>query len=195
MGDRFLELKNAIEGELERTGFRPSVVPPGPEPALPTRLAGMPTDEVLGLCDDFQGFYNFLTDEITRCLTFEEVTKARVSYTRAVALKRVLMDKSLSNDKLRSAEIETDEQFLEAQGEYLYFKQMHEAQEERRRKLSKSMDRLYRELNLRGTGHPSPQSSQYGRAPMPARGFPDGFKPTRTVFVPSGTDSASPVDQ
>ncbi|MBT3328163.1 MAG: hypothetical protein HN396_18215 [Gemmatimonadales bacterium] len=196
--DRFLELKDTVEGELKRTGFDPVVNPPGPEPVLPARLAPMKTEDVLGLCDDFQMFYNYLTDEITRCLTFEEVAKARVTFTKATALKAALANKKLTNDKARTAEVDTDDQYLESQVEHLYFKQMHEAQEERRRKISKSMDRLYRELNLRGQDTPrSAPGTQYGRAPMPPRGFDDGFKPTvtRTLHLPSGAEPPPPVDQ
>ena len=196
--DRFLALKDTVEGELKRTGFDPVVRPPGPEPVLPARLGPMKTDAVLGPCDDFQGFYNYLTDEITRCLTFEEVAKARVTFTKATALKLALKDPDLTNDKMRTAEVDTDERYLESLVEYLYFKQMHEAQEERRRKISKSMDRLYRELNLRGQDTPRfAPGSEYGRAPLPPRGFPDGFKPTvtRTLHLPSGTEPPPPVDQ
>lgn len=197
MSDRFVELKDMIEGELARTGFNPPVNPPGPEPALPPRLTHIHLEGLINLCDDFQAFYNFLTDEITRGLTFEEITRARVAFTKAQARKRVLADKAFTNDKVRDAEVDADSDVLEAVCEYLYFRQMHEAQEERRRKISKSMDRLYRELNLRGQATPRFGTDQHsGRAPMPSSGFPDGFKPlSRAPYLPSGPDESTPLDK
>lgn len=191
MSDRFLELKDSIAAELQRTGFNPSPDPPCDEPQIPDKLVKLETEAVQALCDDFQRFYNFLCDEITRCLMFEEVARARMNAARADAKKRAASDKRLNNDKLRDAWTDSDEDYLDATRDYLFFSQIHEAQEERRRKMSKSLDRLYRELLSRGND-PGQAPHHPNRAPMGAGGK-DAFKPVlravapepaRPVFVP-----------
>ena len=197
MRDRFVDLKNTIEEEMRRTGFYPAPHPPAEkEPELPASLSGMAYEDMLKICDELQTFYNYITDEITRCIAFEGSVDMRLRVAEATARRRVTKDKTLPNDKIREAEITLDEGYLDAMEEVKYFEGRHKQLEERRRKHSKSLDRLYREMNLRGQDTPSQYGGQhYGRAPMPKSGFQDGFKPTRTLVVPGGADPAAPLDK
>lgn len=167
----FQELRKALEQELVRTGFRPPAGPPFDEPEMPRRLKELSVPQLVDLVDDFQCFYNYLSDEITSVLTFEAVTKARADHKHADVKLEVAQNKSLTNETSRSVMIETDERWLTAVRDYLYFKQSHAQLEERRRKISKSIERLYRELIYRDQ-QANQRSQTYGhhphRAPMPA---------------------------
>lgn len=185
--DVFIELRSTLAKELERTGYRASPEPPIPEPELPRRLRGYDIDTLVDLVDDFQTFYNYLSDQIAYVLTFEGVTKARVDLQAALAKKAAMQDKRLTNESARAVEAETDDVYLEAVSDYLFFKQDHAQLEERRRKISKSIDRLYRELMHRDSQEyhePPPRYPHHSRGPLPSqygmkarRSEPDGVQP------------------
>lgn len=150
MSDTFLELKTQLERELKATGFSPKAEPPlKEEPTVNSNLSAMSLNQLKDLYDEYLMFYGYLTDQITRCLCFVEVTKARQAQQHAEAMKKAHNDKSLTNADLRKADVETNSAYIRAKRDYLYFKQLLAAHEERRRKMSKSMDRVGRELWLR----------------------------------------------
>jgi hypothetical protein len=196
--DVFMELRSSLEQELERTGYRSPDGPPFAEPEMPRRLRELTTDQTVDLLDDFQSFYNYLSDEITNVLTFEGAIKARVDLQYATVKMEVLQDKSLTNEASRSAAIETDPRYLSAMRDYLFFKQSHAQLEERRRKISKSLERLYRELIYRdqqANQRPQPLGHHPNRAPMPApfRGKKEKSSEVRTVRYEDGV-SGKPDD-
>lgn len=166
----FIELRETLEGELQRTGFKQPSGPPMEEPEIPRRLRELRIDALVDLLDDFQSFYNYLSDEITRVLTFEGITKAQVDLQYALAKKEVSLDKNLTNEAARTMAVETDLTYLTAVRDHLYFKQSHAQLEERRRKISKSIERLYRELLYRdqlANQRPQHYGNHPNRAPMP----------------------------
>jgi len=171
--DVFIALKDTLEQELQRTGFKQPEAPPIGEPEMPRRLRELAIDDLVDLVDDFQVFYNYLSDEITRVLTFEGITKAQVDLQYALAKKEAALNKELTNESARNIEVETNEVYLGAVADYLYFKQGHAQLEERRRKISKSIERLYRELMYRDQSLASRGGQNYGqhanRAPMPSQ--------------------------
>ncbi|MBP72881.1 MAG: hypothetical protein CMA70_04775 [Euryarchaeota archaeon] len=162
MSDIFLDLKTQLEKELRSTGFNPTAEPPlKEEPEITASLSELPLRELKDLYDCYLVFYGYLTDQITRCLCFLEVTKARQALQYAEAMKRAHSDKSLTNADIRKASVETNVEYIKAKRDYLYFKQLLAAHEERRRKMSKSMDRVGRELWLR-TQDRFPSSADIG---------------------------------
>jgi len=193
--DIFLDLKDMLTADLERSGFKRATVPPGPEPVLPRRLRELSAQEVGDSCDDFQAFYNYLTDEIVFCLTYEGPTKVRLDAVRALARKRVTLDTTLTNDRARENEVEVDPEYMGAVRDYCYFKTTHEKYEEWRRKISKSMERLYRELLGRGGVTRQAPPSHFGRAPMPSatQGATHAyaFKSTRGPDLPGPPDDTA----
>ena len=149
MVDIFLALKGKLERDLKATGFSPSKDPPKEtEPVIDKVLSKCTSTELRDLYDEFLMFYNYITDQITRCLCFLEVTKARQSQHHAEAMQEAHISKKLTNADLRKAYVETHGSYLAAKRDYLYFKQLLSAQEERRRKISKSMERISREIWL-----------------------------------------------
>jgi len=149
MDDIFLDLKSQLEADLKTTGFNPGTEPPQKEPEIITNLSELRVSSLKNLYDQYLIFYGYLTDQITRCLVFSEVTKARQAQKQAEAMKEAHANKELTNADIRKAYVETNNSYLLAKRDYLYFKQLLAAHEERRRKMSKSMDRVGRELWLR----------------------------------------------
>lgn len=199
MADVFLELQELLEQEMARTGFDPPVNPPCKEPTLPTKLRLEKVADLTDLADSLQTFYNYLSDEITRCLTFEGPTKARMDMMFAEARRNAQNDKSLTNDKMREVEVELNPQYLEAVRDHLYFKQARASHEERRRKVSKSIDRVYRELLSRNPRFPIPSDSppmfghHTGRPPAAPRGS-NAYKPVMRDTTDEGGVSSELAD-
>lgn len=122
--------------------------------------------------DEFLAYYKYLSDLLPRCTAFKEITKARQVVVRATALLDANKRQELGNSDSRKAWVETRPEVVTAVCEYLYFKSLYDATEERRHGLSKSMDRIYRELMLRS------ENSEYDRQAKPTR-KPGGFVPVR----------------
>jgi hypothetical protein len=162
MIDIFLDLKTTLEKDLKSTGFSPDRKPPlEKEPKIEANLSRVETEGLKDLYDQYLIFYSYLTDQITRCIVFFEVTKARHVQKHAEAMKKAHTNKNLTNADLRKACVETDVIYLNAKRDFLYFKQMLAAHEERRRKMSKSMDRVGRELWFRTQSDSSAYHSGY----------------------------------
>jgi len=153
--DIFLKLRETIEHDLKETGFHPASAPPCREPSLGGPVADRSDRELKGLYDEFLAFYEYLTDNIVRCLGFVSVAKARVDLKKAEGLLAARKDDSLTNAELRSSYIMTEPGYLSAYRDYIYFKTMMSMHEERRKKISKTMDRLGRELWLRTQKEPT----------------------------------------
>jgi aspartyl/asparaginyl-tRNA synthetase len=90
-----------------------------------------------------------LTDQITRCEVYLETTKKRVEIVKSELTLQSMNEPSLANAEARKAWVEAHEAHLVVLFDYLYFKQLYAAQEQRRKKMSKSMDRIYREIMSR----------------------------------------------
>ena len=169
--DKYLEivgplfqLPKAIETKLAKTGFRPSIDPPFEEPGLPIKLSSSTNDELHNLYDKLLCFYGYLSDQLTRQEPYMVTAKKAVEVVTALAFKEAIKQKDLKNADARKAYVETHEFVQKATREYIYFKQLHSAQEERRRKISKFIDRVYRELTLR-----QPRSTFTSRGPSQAQ--------------------------
>ena len=145
----FEELQQRIETDLAKTGFEPKNTPPSAEPDLPDRLSTWTEVAVKDLYDKTLKFYGYLCDQITRYESYLSTTKRRLDVTTAVAIQEANEDKGLKNAEVRGAYVDDHPAVKSALYDYLYFNQMSSAQEERRKKLSKYIERIYRELALR----------------------------------------------
>jgi len=165
IGDPFLELREQLEGALINTGFNPASNPPSKEPRVTGSLSDASDRELKNLYDSFLAFYDYLTDELTRCEIYLETTKERADTVHASIVLEANKQNDLTNAEARKSFVLTHPAYIAAKKDYLYFKQLYSAQEQRRKKMSKSMDRLYRELMLRlneekynsPSGPPKPQ--------------------------------------
>lgn len=170
--DPFFELKDTLDKDLSSQGFDPDKSPPGKEPRIRTKLSAKTSVQLRDLYDEFLGYYGYLTDVITRCVVFKDITKGRLVSEKARVTLAATKTATLKNAEARKAWVDCHPDVNAATCEYLYFKEMYEATEERRRKLSKSMDRIYRELLLRE------ENSHASRSTPPSRGS-SRFRPTR----------------
>lgn len=147
--DVFLALRETLEEDMKRTGFNPDSDPPIKEPRLREHISDMETTSLKNLYDDFLAFYEYVTDQVAQDSAYTLIAKARMELMQAQALKRAHMNSELKNADMRKAAVTTDGQYISAQRDYIYFKTRSGMQSERRARLSKSMDRLGRELWLR----------------------------------------------
>ncbi len=145
----FEELQQRMEADLRQTGFAPKTKPPSSEPELPERLSQMADNEVKDIYDKTLRFYGYLCDQIARYEPFLVTTKKRLVVIEAEALQEAYDKGTLKNAELRRAHVDRHPAVKSALYDYLYFKQMNAVQEERRKKLSKNIERIYRELAFR----------------------------------------------
>ena len=150
--DVFLNLKNTLEQDLESTGFTVDDSPPGEEPKIRGDLQSLSIESIKEKYDQFMAYYEYVTDEITRLLGYTAITKARMELAHASAVKKAHANKELTNAEIRKAWVTSESEYVEAHRDHLYFKTMLNMQEERRKKFSKAMDRLGREMWFRNTG-------------------------------------------
>jgi hypothetical protein len=177
----FEVVRDKLEKSLGDTGFDPAPEPPSEEePKITTSIARMSEEDIGELYDDFLKYYNYLTDEITRCEVFLKTTQYKLKAMEAeLKLHANSHSKSLglSNVELRTAWVESHSLYLSCLHDYLYFKQLYAAQDQRRKKMSKSMDRIWRDLTLRRESYSPTKRSQTGpfgaagNMPPPKRDF------------------------
>lgn len=153
------EIRDTLEEDLHATGFSPQANPPGAEPRFPAEAATRTTEQLRQLYDDYLAFYEYLTDRIIELMTFLGPSQAKLQQEKAAATLEVASNKAYSNAELRDAAVTTNPRVRACVEEVTYYKTLLESQEERRRKMSKAMERLYREIYLR-TEQQGPQFPQ-----------------------------------
>ena len=173
--DPFIDLKEVIEKDIAATGFYPKENPPGREPTISGGLENKSKAELKNLYDQFLAYYEYVTDDITRLIGYVSVTKVRLDHASAAAVRRAHANPEYTNADLRKAGATTDPVYVEAQKDNLYFKTLLNMQEERRRKFSKCMDRLGRELWFR-TQDDSKSLDFNGKGPGTQGGFSRGYR-------------------
>jgi hypothetical protein len=147
LGRAYLDLKDSMEEDLSRSGFNPAKAPPGKEPKAPTNFSQLGPDTLRTLYDQYIAFYEYISDEITRLEVYVRTTSERTSLIHShLVLEAMRNKKTLSNAEVRKAWVETQPAYQQALQDSLYFKQMLNAQEQRRRKMSKMMERVYWEI-------------------------------------------------
>ena len=149
IGEPYLKLRTQLEKDLKKSGFIPASEPPCEEPYIQGNISDMSEKSLKDMYDKFLAFYDYLTDLITHQEVYLHTTKERSDTIYAAIFLEAMKDKALSNAEARKCFVQIHPAYMVAKHDYLYCKQYHAAQEERRRKISKSMDRLYRELMLR----------------------------------------------
>ena len=107
--DKFDQLRGMLEQDLANTGFNPEREPPGLEPRLPKGVSSLPQDQLRAHYDDYQAFYEFLTDQLIRILPHLETNRERAKTTLAAVRGEVLANTALTNKEARDSAIETDE--------------------------------------------------------------------------------------
>ena len=178
--DLFLDLRDTLEQDLRATGFSPSKEPPDKEPTIPKGLSEKPNEFLKSLYDEFLAYYVYLTDQVAQDTYYAAVGKARLELKIAEATKRISTDVKLTNAEHRKSAIVTDHEVLGAQRDFTYFKSKLSVQEDRKRKISKCMDRIGRELWFRTQTEHEPQVDFFKpitKAPESPH-FPGAFKRT-----------------
>lgn len=177
-GKVFLSLSDEIDEELTRTGFDPKGEPSGAEPKLPERISELTETQVKDLYDTFLSFYVYLSDRITNISVYLGVTQKAADVVEAqIVLEAGKNKEELHNAELRKAHVIAHPALIHAQKDAVYFKQLKTAQEHRLKKISKSMDRLYRELMIRQPRW-SAGDNKGGEQDRPRKRH--AFKPVRT---------------
>jgi hypothetical protein len=179
LGDAFLELRTRLEKDLRDTGFDPDTKPPFKEPRITFSLSELTDKDLRDQYDRFLRFYDYLTDEITRCEVYLGTTKARATTIFAAISLEVHEQKAYTNAETRKHAVLVHPSYLVAQKDFLYFNQLHSALEERRRKMSKSIDRIYREITFRMSDFKTPY----------AKSGPETKKQIKNMFRPVGPGS------
>jgi len=176
-GDLFLDLRETLEEDLRVTGFSPSKEPPGTEPIIPPGLSSKSNGFLKDLYDEFLSYYAYLTDQVAQDTCYSSVSKARLGLKSAEATKRVASDSKLTNSDQRKAAVETDPDVVGALRDYTYFKAKLAVQEDRKRKVSKCMDRIGRELWFR-TQNESDRDEDFFTSPpkQSTKSYPGAFK-------------------
>ena len=159
-GNEYLKLRDSMEADLRKSGFNPSTDPPCREPDISSGVSSLSPDTLRELYDSYLAYYDFISDDITRLEVYLRTTEKRASIVRAhIVLESAQHKKELSNAELRNAWVEVHPSYQAALKDHLYFKQMHAAQEQRLRKMSKAMDKVYWELWSRDQAHPDEKGS------------------------------------
>ena len=174
--DVFLALRETLEEDMKRTGFNPDDDPPIKEPRIREHISDIETTALKNLYDDFLDFYEYISDQVAQDSAYTLNAKARMEMMQAHAMRRAHMNSELKNADMRKAAVTTDPQYISAQRDYIYFKTRSGMQSDRRARLSKSMDRLGRELWLRTQDQD--RSNDFTRQPSP----PEQSSPFRSGY-------------
>ncbi len=153
----FLSVSDRLLQDLKDSGFQLGRQVPAAEPQFPQDTTGIPPEELRKLYDEYLHFYEYLTDQLIQMQLFVGLSKADYAHTRARVLLQVMRDKRATNADVREALVATNEAVLSSYRDMLYQQAYCDMQEERRKKMSKVIERLYRELMLR--------SDRYSGAP------------------------------
>lgn len=181
--DLFDRVREALEYDLEASGFSQSTYR-GKEPEPPERLGALNLETLGDLYDTYLSFYCYTSNLLCRAVNYLGVTDAKVKIAKARALLSIAGNKSYSNAELRDAYVTLDPEVVQTTADYTYFRSSYDAQEERRRKLSKILERIFREMAFRHGGGIPPMHSQEGgsfdpRQAQNSLGRTGGFKPVR----------------
>lgn len=175
--DVFLALRTTLENDLRATGFSPDREPPGEEPRIPQGLKYLPNEDIKGLYDSYLSFFEYISDQLAKASSYATISKARLETVAAEATLATARDSKLTNSELRKAFI--TKSCLGAKRDYVYFKAQVDVHEARLRKISKSMDRLGRELWFR-TQEDGDRQEVFSRPqPSKPKSFPGKFKRVR----------------
>jgi hypothetical protein len=175
--DLFLDLRETLKEDLRKTGFSPNADGgPGEEPKIPTDLSSKTNDFLKTLYDEFLSYYAYLTDQVAQDTCDATVSKARLEFKGAQAALKAATDPRLTNADMRKAVVETDAETLGAKRDYIYFKSKLAVQEDRKRKISKCMDRIGRELWFRTQDESEPSSEFFIKKPQRSGVFPGAYK-------------------
>lgn len=141
----YTELGEQLTKALRGTGFDPAETPPSPEPGMPKSISRARLEELNDLYDDLTSYYNYISDEITRLETYLRTTAKRTEVVQA-AVYLECNGKKFSNAEMRKSYVIAHPAYQSVVKDELYFKQLHSAQEQRLRKLSKNLERVSREI-------------------------------------------------
>lgn len=170
MGQTYADVQDALEADLAAIGLTLNTVQVE-QPVFPENVQDLPERRVKELYDHYLCYYEFLTDQ----LIFREIglgiAQENKKYVEAVELLNVTKAMGKSSQDLRDAAVLKSDAYQEASHHLAYLQGFTKGVGEKRSVVSKIMDRLYRELLLRGD-----VGNAYGRAAHlpPSQGRPDG---------------------
>jgi len=104
------------------------------------------------------------------------ISKARLDLKTAEASQRAASDQRLTNADMRKASVDTDPGVIGAKRDYIYFKGRLSVQEDRKKKISKCMDRIGRELWFRTQNDSEPDGEFFRHKGAERSIRPGGFK-------------------
>lgn len=173
--DIFLELRETLEKDLRATGFSPDRDPPGTEPVIPEGVRDLPNEDLKRLYDEYLAFFEYVSDRLAQASSYASISKARLEQVAAEATLSSVREKQLTNAELRKAFV--TKACVGAKRDYVYFKAQVDVHEARLRKISKSMDRIGRELWFRTQDDTNQVSNFSSRRTKPMKKFTSGYKP------------------
>lgn len=170
----------AIQEDLRNTGFVAPQAPPALEPLITRPISTMSAGECRVMYDECLAFSEYLTGVLVQLASFYRPAKHKLEVSRA---KLKLEHTKLAND-LRDARVIVDTSDQAA--ELMYIATMMDAHEERRKKLSKIMERLWRQIYDQNTGGPAHPTFGAGRAQGGRLPAPSAARPPFHVAVRKG---------
>lgn len=169
----YADLTTLLETDMRMLGFDATRQPPGEEPTLKKGADSLSLPDLKAAYDEYLAYYDFLTTQRIRFATKLLVCQARLDHAQAMATLQVARNKEVySNAELRDAAVRVEPAVVSASTEVLYLRGMRDSLEERRHSMTKTMDRLYREIMLRtdrGGGGPQHGKQLEGFQPPWAR--------------------------
>lgn len=161
--DPFVALRDTLEADLKDRGFQLDEHPPAEEPRIREKLSPKTSRDLSNLYDEFLMYYDYLSNDLTNSKVYYGVTKARLVKITAEVSSEAKKVAELTNPESRKNWVLTHPDVVQGTCDFLYYEQLVEATEERRRRISKSMDRIWRELLSRQSrpsrGREVPQNS------------------------------------
>ena len=138
-------LQEALEEDLQKTGFSTGESPMGEEPRWPGSIRGLSVPELKDLHDELMAWYDYVNNLVARFTGLSVMAKARLELVTAQAMDRAKKGKNAEERKALQA---TDREVVEATQELAYCKASSTIHKQRLDGLKKKMDRLSRELWL-----------------------------------------------
>ena len=160
--DPFVLLLDTLDADLKARGFNPSSSPPGEEPRIRGKLSKKTDIELSNMYDEFLEYFDYLSEDLTDLGVKHGVTKERLAKVRAAAAAEAVQHAGLKTQEARKNWVIVHPDVVQVTVDFQYFEQLVKAQTERSRRISKSMDRIWRELMSR--------KERTGRTREPPRG-------------------------
>lgn len=149
----FSDIKSRMDNELAKQGFaaeEPS--PVGEPPKIKSHLTKKKSSQLRDMYDDLMAWYDYLDGEAIRNSTQLATAKKKLKIVDAeliLYVNKFSDTLGLSNAEQRAAWVERHPLHIVVSKDILFFSEMAAANDSRKKKISKSMERIWREITAR----------------------------------------------